>query len=159
MFHPAPTLQPWIPGTKPVRVTPPRPRRKPAEGTPPAAPLELPVLPPRRVLPAPAAAPDGTPSAAAPGPALAPAAPTAGAPDPSTAAGPAGEALLAAGVTLYRRETLLARWDLDEAEFSALVDGGGLLTVPLDTVTRYVPAAAVPTHLRSAAVVPPAAAA
>jgi hypothetical protein len=83
-------------------------------------------------------------------------APTAGAPDSPA---PAGEALLAAGVALYRRETLLARWDLDETELDALVDGSVLLAVPLGPLTRYVPAAGVPPHLRPGVASPLAAAA
>lgn len=51
MARPAPTLQ-WTPGGKPHWVTDPKPRRKPAPGGPPAAPLPLGPLPPR-VLPGP----------------------------------------------------------------------------------------------------------
>ena len=125
-----PARRTWIPPDKPERVTPARPRRTRPAGGAPTGPLALPSLPPR-VLPAPL--PESSPpeeslhSGAATGPGcLSPA------------------ALLAAGATAYRPETLKARFDLDDTDLAELATNGALLEVRLGAGVRYVLAEALP---------------
>lgn len=70
-------------------------------------------------------------------------------PEPARRPGPAGDGsggaapgsdiagLLAGGATVYRRETLQDRLDLDDTEFAGLVAGGWLSEVRLGGLRRY----------------------
>lgn len=117
-------------GPRPERVTQPRPRRKPAEGAPPSKPLQMPVLPPRRIREVPSTVP-------------AQPAPTEQRSQPAATAAQTGDRPAASAV-LYRREAMQARWDLDGDELTELVRDGVVLEIPLGRLVRYAPAEHLP---------------